>query len=343
MLQELTTTSTSRNGINKGTLTIRGRELETETRLFDQSNLRFYVQNPRVYSVVREPGQEPTQETIEQKLADMEHVRELKEDIKRNGGLIDPVIVKPETREVLEGNSRLAAYRLLVRENPVKWGQIKCIFLPEGLDDKTIFALLGQYHIKGKKNWAPFEQAGFLYRRYKQHNIGIDELAKEIGLRQAEVKLLIDTYDFMMHHDKNTDRWSYYYEYLKSRKIKKARENYQDFDQLIVDKIKHGEISKATEVRDELPKITAGPPRILSRFVAGTLDFAGAIDKLVDSGADNSAYRRINKFRMWFVRDDVKSAIKEGTREERKRVIFELRKVQSRLTALLALKEAREE
>lgn len=69
--------------------------------------------NPRVYSVVRANGKQPTQEEIQQQLSDLEHVKELREDIKRNGGLIEPLIVRGGSLDVLEGNSRLAAYRKL--------------------------------------------------------------------------------------------------------------------------------------------------------------------------------------------------------------------------------------
>jgi hypothetical protein len=312
-------------------LTLRGQELRVETMFYAQAKLKFYVANPRIYTAIRQGGAEPTQEDIETRLQDMEHVRELVLEIKRNGGLIEPLIVKPETLEVLEGNSRLAAYRLLNRENAITWAMVKCSFLPIGLDDKTIFALLGQYHIKGKKSWAPYEQAGFLYRRYTEHGLKIEELAKEIGLKAAEAKLYIETFEFMVEHD-DTDqlRWSYYFEYLKSRKIKKIREKFDTFDTLIVEKIKDGEIAKATDVRDMLPKVCEGPPTLLKRFASGQIGFQDTIERLVDSGADNSVYKRIMKFRQWLAEDDVKKAIIAATSEEKRRIAFELDKINSR-------------
>src|SRR5262249_48545141 len=54
---------------------------------------------------------------IYEELLEQEHVRELKDDIKLNGGLIDPLIVKDNTFEVLEGNSRLAACRWLYKND----------------------------------------------------------------------------------------------------------------------------------------------------------------------------------------------------------------------------------
>src|ERR1039458_6699113 len=122
---------------------ILGTKVPTTTQMLPQRNLKFFVDNPRVYSIVRANGKQPSQEEIEQQLGALEHVRELREDIKRNGGLIEPLIVRDGTLEVLEGNSRLAAYRQLAAKEPIKWGMVKCMVLPADVDDSLVFALLG--------------------------------------------------------------------------------------------------------------------------------------------------------------------------------------------------------
>ena len=133
------------------------------------------------------------------------------QDIKANGGLIEPLIVREETLGVLEGNGRLAAYRYLAKQDPIKWGLVKCTMLPCDVSESLVFALLGEYHIKGKKDWAPYEQAGFLYRRYKQHNADIKALALEMNISSKKIKHLIDTYEFMVTHgEADTNTWSYY-------------------------------------------------------------------------------------------------------------------------------------
>ena len=87
------------------TLLIRGTEIPVETRLIEHSKLRFFSENPRIYSIVRADGREPSQEEIQEQLLQLEHVRELVIDIRQNGGLTDPIIVRGESLEVLEGNS----------------------------------------------------------------------------------------------------------------------------------------------------------------------------------------------------------------------------------------------
>ena len=292
---------TTRRAITKveDTLLIRGFDIPVQITTLPPADLRFFVDNPRVYSILRSDGEEPSQSDIERKLLEMDHVKALIQDIKRDGGLTDPVVVRAGSLEVLEGNSRLAAYRALARIAPLKWATMKCKLLPEDLDESLIFALLGQYHIKGKKDWAPFEQAGFLYRRLTVHNIDPAQLAQEIGLSKRKVEHLIATYQFMLDHDEtDTARWSYYDEYLKSRLIRKARLNQPGFDALVAEKVKSGEIARAVDIRDRLPVICAAP-KVLKKFAKRAHGFEEAHEGAVDAGADNTPYKKVFTFRQW--------------------------------------------
>ena len=70
----------------------------------------------------------------------------------------------------------------------------------------------------------------------------------------------METYQFMVDHDEvDTSRWSYYDEYLKSNKIKKARKQYPAMDALMVESIKDGDIERAMDLRDQLPTVCASP------------------------------------------------------------------------------------
>jgi hypothetical protein len=316
------------------TLLIRGQAVPVVIRSIEQARLKFFVENPRIYSIVRGEDRAPSQEEIQQKLLTLDHVKELIQDIKRNGGLIDPVIVRSETLEVLEGNSRLAAYRALYKIDPIKWGLIKCTFLPSDIDDSLIFALLGQYHIKGKKDWQPFEQAGFLYRRYKAHNLDLGTIAQDIGLTQRQAKHLIDTYQFMLdHNDVDTGRWSFYDEYLKSPKIRKAREKFSTFDEVVVAKIVGGEIERAVDVRDRLSVICA-MPKVLQKFASTTTDFEGAYESAVEAGGDNVHYKKLAQFRQWLAKADVEETLAHSKGQIRDKVLYELDKLTPRVVAL---------
>jgi hypothetical protein len=302
--------------------------------MLQQRTLKFYADNPRVYSVVRANGKEPSQEEIQEQLSELEHVRELREDIKRNGGLLEPLLVRDGTLDVLEGNSRLAAYRQLAAKDPIKWGEVKCTLLPADVKESLIFALLGQVHIKGKKDWAPYEQAGFLYRRAKTHKVPASTLAAEVGLSAKKVSHLIDTYQFMVDNDEvDINRWSYYDEYLKSNKIKKARNQHPAMDAVVVESIKSGDIERAMDLRDKLPTV-CGSAVVLRKFAEGKLTLEDAHERAVDSGIDSVPYKRALAFRKWVTEPELDATLASCRGRVRDKMLYEFRKIKDRITWL---------
>ena len=321
------------------TIRIRGKDIPTETRDIEHKKLKFYVDNPRIYSLVRPNGHAPDQDEILASLLQDEHVRILKEDIVQNDGLIDPLIVRAGDFVVLEGNSRLAAYRFLATKDPIRWANVRCTLLPEDIDEKLIFALLGQYHLKGKKDWVPYEKAGFLYRRHKQHGLELSVVAAELGISLHEARHLVSVYDFMAHHDTDRERWSYYDEYLKSSKIKKVRQEHANFDDFVVQQIKQGKISKAIELRDKLPTICAGPAKVLKRYIEGKTAFEDAYDDVVDAGGENAALKKLRRFREWLVSNDTEDDLKEANKQVRDKMLFEIKEIEKRSRKLRDLLE----
>ena len=203
-----------------------------------------------------------------------------------------------------------------------------------------MFALLGQYHLKGKKDWAPYEKAGFLYRRHKDHAVELSTVAEELGISLKEARHLVAVYDFMIeHNDADRERWSYYDEYLKSAKIKKAREEHANFDSFIVDQIKTGQIPKAMELRDRLPTICGGPGKILKRFVEGTVAFGDAYEAAVDAGGENYALKKLRRFRDWLALSDTQDDLLEANKQVRDKMLFETREIEKRSKKLKELLE----
>ena len=73
------------------TLTIGKRHFEVKEEEISQVSLKFYEDNPRVYSALRLSYQtNPDQKSIEDLMVSMKHVKQLKLSIESNGGLIDP-------------------------------------------------------------------------------------------------------------------------------------------------------------------------------------------------------------------------------------------------------------
>lgn len=325
-----------------GMIRLRGMEVPTVTREIPVKELNFYPENPRIYSIVHSDGQTPTQQEILERLQGLEHVRQLVQDIRANGGLIDPIIVRQGDMVVLEGNSRLAAYRYLLKDDPVKWAKVSCTLLPPDIDEHLVFALLAQYHVKGKKDWAPYEKAGFIYRRFKQQNVDLQAAAPELGITREEAKHLIAVYEFMIESgDQDSAHWSYYDEFLKSRKIKKVREEVAGFDKFVVEEIKTGRMGKAMDLRDKLPVICAGHPKVLKRYMSGAYDFAEAYEHAVTAGGEHHALNRLKRFRKWLVESTTEDDILDAPKAIRDSMQYELKEIERKAKKIKGLIEAK--
>ena len=317
-------------------ITIRKREITVRTGALRQDQLKFYPENPRIYSSVwKEEGSEPTQQEIFEALSKSEHVREvLVPSIRHNGGLIEPVLVKGKT--VLEGNSRLAAYRILAQAEPGEWDFIRVRVLPDSITESDVFSLLGEYHIVGKKDWQPYEQAGYLYRRFKKHGLNEQELKDEVGLSTAKVRHLIRVYDFMVKHDdRNPERWSYFDELLKGHKYDDARQLYPHFDEFIVGKIHSNEIQRAVDLRDQLPLITKAGGNTLKKFMSGAYSFDDAVHDAKMRGAGDYNVRKISDFRKWLAEEHIDSELEGASKHEKQTLAYELEKIERRIRNLM--------
>lgn len=314
------------------TITLRKREIKVKSGFVSQHTLRFYAENPRIYSIVwKEDGTEPSQEEIFDALSKTEHVREtLVPSIKSNGGLIEPVLVRNNI--VLEGNSRLAAYRLLAQKDPTTWAEIRVRILPDTISDSEVFSLLGEFHIVGKKDWVPFEQAGYLYRRFKTHGVDEKQLHHEVGLTPAKIRHLIHVYGFMLEvDDRNPERWSYYDELLKGRRFNHTRELYPDFDQKITEMIQSEEIERAIDVRDGLPKIVKVGGNTLKKFMNGKLSFHDALQEAHHRGAGNYYTRKFTDFKNFLAEENVDAEIMSISHDEKKQLAYLISRIDARI------------
>ncbi|WP_434510490.1 ParB N-terminal domain-containing protein [Desulfitobacterium sp. AusDCA] len=319
-------------------LTIGKKEYNAEERYLDQMDLKFFKDNPRVYSVLNADGAEPSQEDIQAKLITMDHVKQLKLSIKANGGLIDPLIVLDKDFIVLEGNSRLAAYRLLSEEDPLKWKTVKCTVLPSEISEDSIFTLLGQYHLIGRKDWSVFEQAGYLYRKVQTSEAPIDVIAKDLGLPLGDAKRYIRVYQFMLEHgDLRSDKWSYYDEYIKNSGIKKYRETNPDIDDTIVAQIKTGQILRAEDIRDKLGPIAKAKgktaKKIMQNIIAEETSIYSGYDQLEETGRTNDAFQTLQRFRERIDRDEFQLKIKKSC--DTGVIQLELKKIKKSIDKLL--------
>jgi len=262
---------------------IEGRDILAEEKDINQAELLFYKENPRIKTLVdTQLGSNPSQIDIENLLKGMEHVKKLRMSIAANGGLLEPIIVKDNI--VLEGNSRLAAYRMLAATNPVEWGNIRAVIMPSEVSDGQVFSMLGTLHIVSKTPWSPFEQAGYLFRRVQQSRKSIEGIAKELGISGTDAKRYVSVYKLMLENDDaESARWSYYFEMTKNPAIQKAHENYPQYDIVptLIEMIKDGKFADARELRKVGTIVSASgenAEEALVQFMTGEISVDEAVE-----------------------------------------------------------------
>lgn len=281
---------TESNATTKSSITVGDKTIETEIRLLQVAKLRYYAENPRIHSILKQLGDSVTQEQIEHKLWDLESTKDLYQDIKRNGGLLEEIIVQGD--EVLEGNSRLCAYRHLLKNAIEKkdakaierWSHIRAKLLPEGISDELIFGILGILHIRGKAEWKPYEQASYLYRQKITYGKRERDLADQIGIKETEVKNMIEAYTLMEKYSvTDPSRFSYYVEFAKSRKLSDLSEKKEYFppnfalEERFSEWVREDKIPRAEAVRDDLPDILKDKSA-RTKFLSGNAGFEEALE-----------------------------------------------------------------
>lgn len=279
----------------------------TDTEL-NQADLLFYPENPRVFTALHSMSDNiPSQELIEKTMCRQDNVKQLKVSIEANGCLLEPIIVRKNV--VLEGNSRLAAYRLLARIDSIKWGKIKCTILPDDISDELVFNLLGTIHIIGRTPWSPFEQAGYLFRTKQKSRRPIEAIATDLGMKVADAKLYLKVYQKMMdEEDMQPTRWSYYFELFKNKHILKADENNPELNVIdtIVQKIKEDKFDDAREIRKvaEIAKAqTEDAKVVLVNFLDDNIELDDACELVSDENTAQAISKNVDRF-LHFVKDN---------------------------------------
>lgn len=303
--------------------------------------LKFYSDNPRVYSVVNTEDGEKTQAEIEQLMTSLERTKSLKSSIESNGGLLEPIIVRGGSYEVLEGNTRLAAYRILLKTNPndERWKRIRSLVLPADISDEAVFCLLGQYHIVGKQPWDPFEQASYLYRRINDTKLPVESIAKELGLQKGKVKQMIGVIEFMKKQgDDKKANYSYYDEYLKSSSIKKYRESKPELDTAFADEVISGKINDAQSVR-KLGKIASAggkeATKTIDKIAKKEMTIEEGYNHMEECGKVGSVVEKLQKFRDWIVDSAVKKQFENLDDSAKNQADFFLKKISKTINDLL--------
>lgn len=150
------------------------------------------------------------------------------------------------------------------------------------------------------------------------------------------IRQWIEVYTLMVEsHDNDRHRWSHYDELVKSQFIRRAREEHPELTQVIVNKIKSGEIAKAVDVRAKVSKIAKAGGKTLRTFISkkGSLDTC--FDRAVARGATDVLYNKLRKFREVIADPDAKRDLQSMPDALRNKCSYELRRIKSAAERLL--------
>lgn len=279
------------------TIAIMREQVPARHELMAIEKLHFLPDNPRVYAAIREMTDfedltpEEKQVRIYERLLQEPSVKNLIPEIKRDGGIQDPVIVRMDGRQVIEGNSRLAVYRKLwddTRDD--QWARIRCLVVTERTDDQQT-RLLAQTHLHGKTDWSPYARALFCFRWVEEDRKDILTLAAISGLTAAEIKKNVKVIQLMEeNNDDKLSNFSYYNDVLVRNRVisSKIKERPALRDKLLAE-IKAEQFT-AQEMRKWASAVIA-KPRILGKYEKGDVTLDDAYDRAKISGTQKRLKR----------------------------------------------------
>ena len=282
------------------TIAIMGQQVPARHEEIPIDQLHFLPDNPRVYATIREmtdfDGLTPDEKQLRiyERLLLEPSVKNLIPEIQRDKGLQDPITVRWDTRQVIEGNSRLAAYRKLAEESgDDRWNTIRCLVVTKLTDDQQT-RLLGQAHLHGKTDWSPYAKALFCFRWVVEEERDVSSLSNLSGISPAEIKKNVRIIDLMKaNNDNKLSRFSYYNVLVRSRPISAAIADSAKLERTLLAQIKTDPAPfTAQEMRERLPVVIA-KPRILRKYEKGDVTLEDAHDRAKISGAE----QRLKKVR----------------------------------------------
>ena len=267
-------------------ITILDRKISYDDERMGIDTLRFYEKNPRVLSklvqVERRDGvAEDKQALIMQKMHHEASVKKLIATIEAQGGITEPLVVQNQTHDVLEGNSRLAALRILYeRTQDEKYLDAPCRLVH--LEQDQIDAFLYQRHVEGQTSWDAFDKAYSIYYRVVEEDTPIAEYAKRTGQTENYLGKQIDIIKLMTKEgvvEQRTDMFSHYEQFVKSNKLRGRFDSAPGLRRYLLDTLKEDSQSlKAADLRDLVPQI-ADKPSVLKKWMEGNIDFEEAVSR----------------------------------------------------------------
>lgn len=279
---------------------ILGRGIDRRSDYLDIHALKFLADNPRVYACThgqvnfanKTAGEQ--QQIIYKELLKESSVKNLIPEIRRHGGLMESILVRWDTMEVIEGNSRLAVYRKLHEiDGKGEWELIPCEIVSSLTSDQQA-AFLNQIHVKGKTQWSAYEKANFAYVR-KQSGWPVKKIAKIFGESEPTIYTRIGVIDMMKRNrDATRSHFSFYDVLARNPEAKEFIEK-GDLKRLLDDIRTFGEDQEendftALEMRKMLPAVLS-KPKILKKYESREFSLNEAYERAEISRAEDKIKR----------------------------------------------------
>lgn len=250
-------------------ITVLGRQIYYEISNVDIHTIEYYPANPRInYIISKFPPKDINQNLIEMELLKLESTMDRIRDIEENKGMIDEVYILKN--QVVEGNTRLCAYRRLYQKynKDNRWKFIKAKVLQDDVSEEELFYILGIFHIRGKKEWDAYEKAAYINKMINTLKKTPEEICKQLGMQKKTLEASLQAYKVMskkyLSSLKNNNeinstkddlkKFSYFDAFFHQKELVQRSQDTPGFVDLFVQWVKEDRLKNAQSVR-ELPKI----------------------------------------------------------------------------------------
>ena len=130
-------------------------------------------------------------------------IRGLKNSIRANQGIIQPIIVKQEADGrylVVEGNTRLMIYNEFHTKGFAgNWDEILAIVYDD-IDENAVDAIRLQSHLVGPRQWSPYAKASYLAGLEQRGDVPWEDIVSFCGGSSRDVDELVSAYQDMERH-----------------------------------------------------------------------------------------------------------------------------------------------
>lgn len=169
-------------------------------------DVQLDLNNPRISQWIKMYGDNLTSEAVALALGGGEKTNSyatLKESIKVNGGIINPITVNRYNDGrlvVIEGNTRLQIYKEFAESDPNgPWNKIPSLVY-DNMPDDEIHAIRLQTHLVGPRDWDAFSKGKYLHQLSEVDKMPLSKIISFCGGQEWEIRGFIDAYVDMNEH-----------------------------------------------------------------------------------------------------------------------------------------------